>query len=73
MSEHDDWQPIETAPKDESLILVYGPCEVDGESYPAQVGIALYHKIRDRWIDENNGYAIYHPTHWRPLPPPPQG
>lgn len=72
MSEHDDWQPIETAPKDESLILVYGPCEVDGESYPAQVGIAFYHKIRDRWIGENNGYVIYTPTHWRPLPPPPQ-
>lgn len=62
-----DWQPIETAPKDGSLILIY-----------AKRGQAIGF-WDDCWkIDlefvEWEGAAwgtIYNPTHWMPLPEPP--
>lgn len=69
-----EWQPIETAPKDGSHILVGGPwmpvCEVS------------WHKATD-WDYPGwrcgrfgaKGYddlGAYEPTHWMPLPEPPK-
>jgi len=59
------WLPIETAPKDE-LILV-GPTK--------RMGIcAAMHHSRDGWVTEtcSEWATIYTPTHWQPLPRPPQ-
>lgn len=56
------WRPIETAPKDGTMLLVCEP----------GCGYALcYYKWRERgceglWADPGGGYM--HPTHWRPLP-----
>ncbi len=65
----DDWQPIETAPKDGTRILVYRPGK---HNHPAvgvdfwQVGHAPYDVW---WHSPSNGQ----PTHWMSLPPPPKG
>lgn len=61
-----DWQPIETAPKDrEFLAAVPGP---RGNGYLLIVGKVndggLLASIPGRWS--------YEPTHWMPLPEPPQ-
>ena len=55
-----EWQPIETAPKDETLILTW-----DGMDREIR-------QFRDgRWIDQE-GYCFSNPTHWAPLIEPPK-
>jgi hypothetical protein len=57
------WQPIETAPKDGTDMLVYQNGCFDVASV--------------WWIDDNgdavwfNGDVVVYPTHWMPLPDPP--
>lgn len=62
--EFGQWQPIETEPRDE-LILV-GPTKRMG------ICAAMLHS-RDGWVTEtcSDWVSIYTPTHWMPLPPPP--
>mgnify|MGYP001574536749 CR=1 FL=1 len=69
-----DWQPFETAPKDGTRILAWGPKEM--------VITIMWHAIPRRddgyWKLEPDGgtesnYDIETPlTHWAPLPDPPQ-
>ncbi len=54
------WQPIETAPKDGSQVLVWD----DGAMF-----ISWWNEEEHAWID--NGPVQPPPTHWMPLPPPP--
>lgn len=55
------WQPIETAPKDGSKVLLYGRPWNDA-------GIGQYH-VRDRyWMALNLMPFHSKPTHWMPLP-----
>lgn len=71
-----EWQPIETAPKDGSCIILgwcggYDSCPGfwmgnPKENYWEKVG----------WYDEADRGAVLtakpmEPTHWMPLPPPP--
>lgn len=67
------WQPIETAPKDGSDILVAidGKCRVvhwHDSAYPL-------HKrgLHFPWVCQSgqNAYLDTVPTHWQPLPEPP--
>jgi len=59
-----EWQPIETAPKDENILghedgavtVLYWDELQAGWRYPYKGG------SRTKWF----------PTHWMPLPPPPQ-
>ena len=59
------WQPIESAPKDE-LILV-GPTKRMG------ICVAMHHS-RDGWVTETTSewVTMYTPTHWMPLPAAPK-
>ena len=59
------WQPIETAPKDGTEIIV-------GASLPWhgwRCDMVAWDKNRTMWWD-NNGLP-YQPTHWMSLPAPP--
>lgn len=69
------WRPIETAPKDGTLILLSG-----GELKRAYIGkrgrtetINGYDEFW--WAEDYNstyGCRKVHPTHWMPLPEPPE-
>ena len=68
-----EWQPIETAPKDGTEILLYV------ENYCVEGKFIQENKyswcqqvieLSDNWITYN-GEVVY-PTHWMPLPKPPE-
>jgi hypothetical protein len=78
------WQPIETAPKDGTRILVTNAKgDIDVGSYCEDwvTHTEFVRKAKDgdvyKTVRENIGYwetnYAYCPTHWMPLPPPPEG
>jgi hypothetical protein len=62
-----EWQPIETAPKDGTKVLLF--CN------PCGAGVGLFHLRRKLWVlgdpNELEAEDIIFPTHWMPLPEPP--
>ena len=69
------WQPIETAPKDGTYILLAGPSGY--YTTPLRVSVCRYAPVfrpRQPWVDHaddsftDGGDA---PTHWMPLSEPP--
>jgi len=56
------WQPIETAPRDGTWVLLYSP----NENQPA---VAYFNG--HAWDDNGDGGFWFEPTHWMPLPPKP--
>ncbi len=72
-----EWQPIETAPKDGSRIMVW-----DGAPYfvcwSEQCEFAQFERVPGWQLFEcedgfySCGLRPDEPTHWRPLPSPPQ-
>ena len=68
-----EWQPIETAPRDGTFVLLFGPDGIDMgkyEPWAADYGSG-WERFRTAEYD-NDGVMITHPTHWMPLPPPPK-
>lgn len=73
------WMPIETAPKDGTLIMVYKyvkPWRVMGTAYWCVVGTFGNTEISG-WIsrgitDPPGNLGLGEPTHWMPLPEPPK-
>jgi len=67
-----DWQPIETAPKDGTEILVWRkPIRVVAQWVKKDQSFG----VEDSWtfLTEAEGYdSDYRPTHWMPLPLPPE-
>lgn len=67
-----EWQPIETAPKDGTWILIASLANMD-------IGHWDDHWIDGAWLRfqtaeyDNDGAEIRGPTHWQPLPAPPGG
>ena len=68
---NNEWQPIDTAPKDGTWILVYHKFE----SYGFDKTEWDYDKWIVRWAYDcwhtGEEYAIQEPTHWMPLPKSP--
>ena len=60
------WKPIETAPKDGTIVLLYEPREPI-DSHTIEVGAFNC----EDWYCLMFTYTIY-PTHWMPLPEPPE-
>ena len=71
-----NWQPIETAPRDGEMILVFERLSSAGTD-PQGHNYAVAYWCDDKWTspDEipNKGSALdfYELTHWMPLPEPP--
>ena len=64
-----EWQPIETAPKDGTLIL--GWWTIAGSAYaPHVVRFVADAPEGPNWFDDY-GAPFSEPTHWMPLPPAP--
>lgn len=70
------WQPIETAPKDGTRVLLWiVHCNAKYATSPFEEG--WIGACIGSWSEHNGGgftwYGIYGtPTHWRPLPAPPK-
>ena len=60
-----EWLPIETAPKDVTVLLC--------GAKRLEMCVGMNHS-RDGWVtDTTSGWvSMYPPTHWMPLPPPPE-
>ena len=68
------WQPIATAPRDETSVLLYFSCNGIGE--------CQFHGVIEGWYfsspkEIDDGWetiigSIGEPTHWMPLPPEPE-
>lgn len=73
-----EWQPIETAPKDGIAILAYVPDPWSNEeSIQIQVivnwgGRYGIHSSNPKWVCSIYEAFNFKPTHWMPLPTPPQ-
>ena len=77
-----NWQPIETAPKDGRWILLYANNR-QFEKYRCSIAVAKWHTWNGYGADEIGWYVsdencheftreVHDPTHWMPLPEPPQ-
>ncbi|HDS1140107.1 TPA: hypothetical protein QDZ75_004184 [Stenotrophomonas maltophilia] len=78
------WQPIETAPKDGTAILLTNGKDVaEGHWYFEECGTTEHRDLDGRYIDqtESEGYDGWldwdggmqpDPTHWMPRPSPPE-
>jgi hypothetical protein len=64
------WQPIASAPRDKTMIIVYRP-RASGRHIPL-VGEDYFDPdyFGGRWMKSNDDSV---PTHWQPLPAPPGG
>lgn len=62
----DGWQPIETAPRDGTRVLLFAPATKDRAAVVRN----------DYWWSQERAWAHMRPdhsyTHWRPLPAPPR-
>jgi hypothetical protein len=65
----DDWQTMETAPRDGTNILL-AEDGVTSEAYWSESGMGWW-AANTHHTDYVDG-QIYAPTHWRPLPSPPK-
>jgi hypothetical protein len=79
------WQPIETAPKDGTDIILMAPgrvtighwttedeCRVDVGDCGGECRCREYDYTDPSWISWDGGFTLEHPpTHWMPLPNPP--
>ena len=69
----DTWQPIATAPKDGTHLLLYGeyiPNEPTIMFGPGE-WIGFYIKSKGKWVEHGELDPI-DVTHWMPLPQPPE-
>lgn len=71
------WQPIETAPKDGTTILIgrdmrdFGFVRGYGR-FEGTDGAYISGWVSSGFIDPPGNLGLAHPTHWMPLPPAPQ-
>lgn len=76
-----EWEPIETAPKDEIILITDGHCVgsgwwAEGRRHP---WVFVDETVREDDLNceedemvELNGYGVKHVTHWARLPEPPK-
>lgn len=62
------WLPIESAPKDGTCILVWGPEE---EGFNSGMGVVWFCALEGWFVEGDLGSVGESYTHWQPLPAPP--
>lgn len=78
-----NWQPIETCPRDEWVLLLGEPLGDNGQRYAvgrcSEIVSEWWEQVSDRRKELQSRTeikwdvdGIYDPSHWMPLPPPPQ-
>lgn len=70
------WQPIDTAPRDGTDVLVLLHPEI-AVRHGAKMEICHYEDrplLGETWTAQNRGFSteLAGATHWQPLPPPPE-
>lgn len=60
-----EWRPIESAPKDGTVLMLWIP------EYKYGVAFGYWSETLKEWLDDEDGCAIKEPSHWMPLPAPP--
>lgn len=70
LAPREEWRPIESAPKDGTRVQLYRTRNYAPGVLVHDVEIGSY--VAGDWEDAHGG-LIDQPTHWRPLPPPPEG
>lgn len=70
------WQPIFSAPRDGTAILVYEPDQELADETVYVCRWAPRKGTKDQtpaWVEASGeGYFVWQPTHWMPLPEPPK-
>jgi hypothetical protein len=69
-----NWQPIETAPKDGTRILLFDPSDDDGESVKLGHFVLPVYRAQGSggWLcNRADWMALHEPSHWMPLPETP--
>lgn len=69
------WRPIETAPKDGTPVFVYGIWQGEISKNPQYWDVFKAVYSFDEWLVcdcDIYGAIVLGPTHWQPLPKPPQ-
>lgn len=78
------WRPIDTAPRDGTMILCWStiwageisnPDEREGLAYVAYYASGKSDYLGEWWnVHGGDAYSAWiQPTHWMPLPTPPEG
>lgn len=72
------WAEISTAPRDGTPILIAGGTyEYDGYGPYPFLRVVIAYWYRDHWRGEDrqahDEWYVHEPTHWLPLPAPPEG
>lgn len=63
------WQPIETAPLDETVVLLYSPNRSTEPEYIGNYTVGYWSIHYDHWLDVET-VELHEPTHWAPVEPP---
>jgi hypothetical protein len=71
-----EWQAISTAPKDGTPVLLFEPGDDEGVCFHigrfARTPGFRKRPARDGWVIASGWLAFDEPTHWMPLPAPPE-
>ena len=65
-----EWQPIETAPWDKSLLLWWVPKDPNTYAECCVIGVVCARDMEGQWYNGQLGnyQDVKHVTHWMPLP-----
>lgn len=73
------WMPIETAPKDGTSVILFWPYITQdgfvssGQWFSGHYDVETGARGNGYWYSWNVNSGATPPTHWMPLPPPPEG
>ena len=69
-----EWQPIDTAPKDGTVILIWPAKSAFASSDDELISyVVRWSYLEQGWIEASGEeYAAFYPSHWCPLPAPPK-